>query len=298
MKLRAERGARTGADERWFAFRRRVFARAAHGTGWSARSRGFGRALEIAVAIVALVGVLVGGPSVASAQVPGQVSFQGLLLDSSGQPVTGNVDLAFALFANASGGTPLWSESHPATAVVDGVYDVALGSVTPLTPAILAGTTRHLEVTVDGETLTPRRPLLAVPYALTAASLASVESLDGMPCLANEPAAGVVEVTIAQNGAVSLACSGVFTLTVAIAGSIGNPQPPAVTSSPPGISCNGASLNDCSEAYLGGTVVTLSTSSGALYLFTGWSGACTGTGPCVVTMDQARSVTANFVPNL
>ncbi|MEZ4332530.1 MAG: hypothetical protein R3F35_12285 [Myxococcota bacterium] len=255
-------------------------------------------ALALAIDFVIAIGVFVGSAPTASAQVPGQVSFQGLLLDAGGQPVTGNVDLAFALFADASGGTPLWSESHPATAVIDGVYDVALGSTTPLTPAVLAGTTRHLEVTVDGETLTPRRPLLAVPYALTAGSLASVESLDGMACLANEPAAGVVEVTIAQNGAVSLACSGVYTLTVSISGSIGNPQPPAVTSSPAGINCNGASLNDCSEAYLGGTVVTLSTSSGVLYLFTGWSGACTGTGPCVVTLDQARSVTANFVPNL
>jgi len=28
--------------------------------------------------------------------------------------------------------------------------------------------------------------------------------------------------------------------------------------------------------------------------FTGWSGACTGTGTCVVTMDQDRAVTATF----
>jgi uncharacterized repeat protein (TIGR02543 family) len=34
--------------------------------------------------------------------------------------------------------------------------------------------------------------------------------------------------------------------------------------------------------------------------FTGWSGACTGTGACVVTLDgglgQGKTVTANFAP--
>src|SRR6185503_14652009 len=29
-------------------------------------------------------------------------------------------------------------------------------------------------------------------------------------------------------------------------------------------------------------------------LFTSWGGACTGSGTCVVTMDQARTVTATF----
>ena len=31
--------------------------------------------------------------------------------------------------------------------------------------------------------------------------------------------------------------------------------------------------------------------------FSGWSGACSGTGTCVVTMNAARSVTANFTLN-
>jgi vibriolysin len=32
-------------------------------------------------------------------------------------------------------------------------------------------------------------------------------------------------------------------------------------------------------------------------LFAGWSGDCSGTGSCQVTMSQARSVTATFAPN-
>jgi hypothetical protein len=69
-----------------------------------------------------------------------------------------------------------------------------------------------------------------------------------------------------------------------------------VTSVPAGISCTstaGVSSGACSAAFAEGATVTLTAAptSGA---FTGWSGACTGTGSCQVTMSQARSVTATF----
>ena len=41
-------------------------------------------------------------------------------------------------------------------------------------------------------------------------------------------------------------------------------------------------------------MVTLSANADAGSEFTGWSGACTGKGPCEVTMDEAREVTASF----
>lgn len=63
-----------------------------------------------------------------------------------------------------------------------------------------------------------------------------------------------------------------------------------VTSSPAGINCG----DDCSEVYDYGSVVTLSAAAAAGSTFTGWSGACTGTGDCVISMDAARSVTATF----
>ncbi len=63
-----------------------------------------------------------------------------------------------------------------------------------------------------------------------------------------------------------------------------------VTSVPAGINCAG----DCSEAYASGTPVTLTATSTAGSTFTGWSGACSGTGSCALTMDVAKSVTATF----
>ncbi len=73
-------------------------------------------------------------------------------------------------------------------------------------------------------------------------------------------------------------------LTVSKAGS------GSITSSPAGINCG----TDCSEAYTTGTTVTLTAQAASGYTFTGWSGPCSGTGTCVVTMSQARVVSATF----
>jgi hypothetical protein len=77
-----------------------------------------------------------------------------------------------------------------------------------------------------------------------------------------------------------------FALTVALAGAGSG----TVTSSPAGINCG----IDCSEAYAAGTEVTLTATPASGSTFSGWSGSCTGTGACKVTMSQARSVTATF----
>ena len=64
----------------------------------------------------------------------------------------------------------------------------------------------------------------------------------------------------------------------------------AVISSPFGISCP----TDCSESFTVGTSVTLTPYPFAGYTFTGWSGACSGTGGCTVPMSSATSVGATF----
>ncbi len=68
-----------------------------------------------------------------------------------------------------------------------------------------------------------------------------------------------------------------------------------VTSSPAGIDCGQA----CEVGFGVGTKVTLTATAAAGSRFAGFSGACTGTGSCRVTLDQARGVTAAFerVPN-
>jgi hypothetical protein len=57
-----------------------------------------------------------------------------------------------------------------------------------------------------------------------------------------------------------------------------------------GIDCGA----DCWESYPSGTIITLTALPTSLSNFGGWSGACTGTGPCNLNMTEARAVTATF----
>jgi hypothetical protein len=63
-----------------------------------------------------------------------------------------------------------------------------------------------------------------------------------------------------------------------------------VTSSPAGIDCG----TTCGTAFALGTVVTLTASPAAGSTFDGWTGACTGTGPCTLTVNDAVLVSAKF----
>lgn len=55
-------------------------------------------------------------------------------------------------------------------------------------------------------------------------------------------------------------------------------------------------VDNCSQVYNEGDVVTLTYDPLTNYRFDGWTGDCTGTGDCVVTMDAAKSVVASFSP--
>ena len=65
-----------------------------------------------------------------------------------------------------------------------------------------------------------------------------------------------------------------------------------VTSSSGGITCG----TSCAADFDAGTSLTLTAIAASGSTFAGWSGACTGTGPCAVTMDATKAVTAAFVP--
>lgn len=83
-----------------------------------------------------------------------------------------------------------------------------------------------------------------------------------------------------------------YTLSVSLINSItsAGTGTGAVTSNPAGINCG----VDCSEIYSAGTSVTLSAAPASGSSFTGWSGACAGTGSCTVSMNANSSVSATF----
>jgi hypothetical protein len=76
----------------------------------------------------------------------------------------------------------------------------------------------------------------------------------------------------------------IYTLSVTASGT------GTVSSSPSGINCG----STCSAGYNSGASVTLTATPATGSTFTGWSGACTGTASCVVSMTAAKSVTGTF----
>ena len=64
----------------------------------------------------------------------------------------------------------------------------------------------------------------------------------------------------------------------------------SVTSNPSGINCG----STCSANFSSGTAVTLTASPASGSTFGGWSGACSGTSTCSVTMSANHNVTATF----
>jgi sugar lactone lactonase YvrE len=64
-----------------------------------------------------------------------------------------------------------------------------------------------------------------------------------------------------------------------------------VSSAPAGVWCP----TDCRQGYSPGAAVHLEPRAASGSTFAGWSGACSGTGPCDVSMGADRSVTAAFV---
>ncbi len=83
----------------------------------------------------------------------------------------------------------------------------------------------------------------------------------------------------------SSAPSSTFGLSISKSGS------GTITSSPSGVSCG----STCSTNFANGTSVTLTRAAGNGYVFSGWGGACSGTGTtCTVSMTASRSVSATF----
>jgi phospholipase C len=81
-----------------------------------------------------------------------------------------------------------------------------------------------------------------------------------------------------------------YPLTITLAGAGAG----TVTSNPPGISCSNSSTIACTASFTQGTAITLSEAPITNDTFAGWSGGCTGTTSCSVTLSAASSVTATF----
>ncbi|MDX9856709.1 MAG: FG-GAP-like repeat-containing protein [candidate division Zixibacteria bacterium] len=133
--------------------------------------------MRAVVCVCALMCALICAVSAWSA--PSTFTHQGCLLDASGAPISGSRPMTFGIYDDSTSGSLLWSESHPSIEVLDGLFSVVLGSVSPVSADILASppasgvpqSDLFLQVTVDGEDLLPRRRLTAGLYSVVAKRL-------------------------------------------------------------------------------------------------------------------------------
>jgi len=123
--------------------------------------------LAIGLLIVAVFLVLFSLRSDAATP-PSIISYQGKIL-VDGAPTSTPLEMNFKLFSTSTGGTNLYSNTSTVI-VSSGLFSVLLGESGPtLDPNIFRlNSEMYLEVTVEGQVLSPRKRIVTVPYAFNA----------------------------------------------------------------------------------------------------------------------------------
>ncbi|MGA3259608.1 MAG: S8 family serine peptidase [Bryobacteraceae bacterium] len=164
------------------------------------------------------------------------------------------------------------------------IYCTGLGMVTNEPPTGAPGPFSPLAYTAQNSTVTIEGLSAYVPYSGLAPGFVGLYQVN-VQVPANAVSASAAPLVLSNGGNSTTADIVVqsggaqqFTLTAATAGSGSG----SISASPPG------------PSYAAGTVVTLIATPNAGSTFAGWSGACSGTGNCTVTMNANQAVTAAF----
>ncbi len=113
----------------------------------------------------------------APSEVPHVVTLNAVL-EEDGAAVDRTVDAAFVLWDHERGGTAVWSEADT-VAVRSGVLVADLGLRRAL-PAEVFTRALWLEISIDGQALSPRSRIASVPYAYAAEHADEADTLDGL----------------------------------------------------------------------------------------------------------------------
>jgi hypothetical protein len=98
-------------------------------------------------------------------EVPKQISYQGRLTNSVGTPVNDTLALVFTICSDSLCAHQLWTETLSSVAVIQGIFDVQLGSEEPIPATVFSGKLRWLSISFHGQTVNRRLALSSVPYA-------------------------------------------------------------------------------------------------------------------------------------
>lgn len=187
--------------------------------------------------------------------------------------------LVFALIVSLAA-PPLWTYPPPANNGPDAHGPDNPPAVSDVYKPDPPATASICDVTGDGNT-TVSDVQLEIDEALGSAAAANDLKNDGL--------ISVVDVQIVINAVLGLGCSPVTaanpTLTITTSGTGAG----TVGTSLPGTSCGSGCLS-----FAAGTAVTLTVTPSTGSTFAGWSGACSGTGGCIVTLNSSEAVTAAF----
>lgn len=113
---------------------------------------------------------LLAAPLALRAALPQQMNYQGRLANSGGVAIpSGSTFTVDVLIYDApTGGTVKWSETHSGVATTTGLFNIVLGSITPINLPFDQPYFLTINVNGTGE-MTPRTPLTTAPYAFRAA---------------------------------------------------------------------------------------------------------------------------------
>jgi len=135
----------------------------------------------------AVASVLVGLVTAAAADVPREITYQGMLTGNGTDPVS----LEVRFYDAATGGNLLWSELHPSVPRPEGLFSINIGSQTVggVPDSALVTPEVWLALSVNsGSELTPRTRFVMVPYAAKASLAESVCAPDtGTVVLERDP---------------------------------------------------------------------------------------------------------------
>lgn len=146
---------------------------------------------RIAVFLSLLLSILAMSPLAHA--VPNLISYQGVLNDQNGHPVTGTVNITFRIFDVDTAGTALWNETQ-SVQVETGLFNVKLGFVQQLPASVFDSDSLYLGIQVGADAeMVPRQQITSGPFAQKSATLdvpipigiimAWVKSMPGMSTL-------------------------------------------------------------------------------------------------------------------
>jgi hypothetical protein len=128
--------------------------------------------------VVCLTMVLILCMGIVSGDVPQMITYQGLLTDDTGSPVSdGDYGLTFRILDAETAGNQLWVETQVAVPVQGGLFKVYLGSVNPITLSFDAPYWLEIQVG-SGSPQSPRIRLTSMPYSFAAQAADQVDGFD------------------------------------------------------------------------------------------------------------------------